>query len=292
MKRCFFPKFCALLLAALLCLSITLPAQAQQPLPPVLGTSNLPLLPYLDAFVDTSDSMDIDEVSRAGKCLPFRAAQSARPAACRRRNLAAPCHCAHARRRQGRQDPAGHGRRYSRFADFLHGIRQSSEQYAGMAGERPLPRAAAARGRSRSPDLLYPSRRSAGLLVLAHAAHAAGCHHELGRTCPYRGHAGAGRRHASLPPPRFYREGTVAHLDFSLCGCRPGTIHSRHARHCRRPYPHERGRRGTGSRGCAHAASSCGPAFHGYAPCVAGPGCAVSAAHSAGRRSGTGSPAA
>ena len=89
--------------------------------------------------------------SRAGKCLPFRAAQSARPAACRRRNLAAPCHCAHARRRQGRQDPAGHGRRYSRFADFLHGIRQSSEQYAGMAGERPLPRAAAARSRPRSP---------------------------------------------------------------------------------------------------------------------------------------------
>ena len=52
-----------MLLAALLCLSTTLPAKAQQPLPPVLGTSNLPLLPYLDAFIDTSDSMDIDEVA-------------------------------------------------------------------------------------------------------------------------------------------------------------------------------------------------------------------------------------
>ena len=71
MKRCFFPKFCALLLAALLCLSITLPAQAQQPLPPVLGTSNLPLLPYLDAFVDTSDSMDIDEVAAPEKASRF-----------------------------------------------------------------------------------------------------------------------------------------------------------------------------------------------------------------------------
>ena len=52
-----------MLLAALLCLSTTLPAAAQQPLPPVLGASSLPLPPYLDVFIDTSGSMDIDEVA-------------------------------------------------------------------------------------------------------------------------------------------------------------------------------------------------------------------------------------
>lgn len=50
-------------LAVALCLSASLPAGAQQPIPPVLGTSSLALLPYLDAFIDTSDSMDIDEVA-------------------------------------------------------------------------------------------------------------------------------------------------------------------------------------------------------------------------------------
>ena len=63
MKRRFFPKLCATLLAMTLCLAASLPAGAQQPLPPDLGTSSLALLPYLDAFIDTSDSMDIDEVA-------------------------------------------------------------------------------------------------------------------------------------------------------------------------------------------------------------------------------------
>lgn len=63
MKRRFFPTLCAMMLAALFCLSAALPARAQQPLPPVLGTSSLALLPYLDVFIDTSDSMDIDEAA-------------------------------------------------------------------------------------------------------------------------------------------------------------------------------------------------------------------------------------
>ena len=63
MKRRFFPIIRAMALAAALCLLAGVPAGAQQPIPPVLGTSHLALLPYLDAFIDTSDSMDIDEVA-------------------------------------------------------------------------------------------------------------------------------------------------------------------------------------------------------------------------------------
>ena len=63
MKRRFLPTIRAMALAVALCLSASLPAGAQQPIPPVLGTSSLALLPYLDAFIDTSDSMDIDEVA-------------------------------------------------------------------------------------------------------------------------------------------------------------------------------------------------------------------------------------
>ncbi len=63
MKRRLFQTLRAAVFAALLCLAAGVPAGAQQPVPPVMGASHLALLPYLDAFIDTSGNMDVEEVA-------------------------------------------------------------------------------------------------------------------------------------------------------------------------------------------------------------------------------------